>query len=83
LPDPVDGDWQRDHVDVVGGRPLLERSVGSSTVVVLGELVEDDAEVVFAEQEHAVGAFASCGENEAFGVGIGPRVVRLYPRNKL
>jgi len=31
---------------------------------------------VFAEQEHAVGAFASCGENEAFGVGVGPRALR-------
>jgi hypothetical protein len=43
---------------------------------VVGQFVEDGAEVAFAEQEHVVGAFAARGEHEAFGVGVGLRALR-------
>ena len=43
LPDPVEGDWQWDRVGVIGRCPFVEGSMGSSSVVVVGELVQDDA----------------------------------------
>jgi hypothetical protein len=46
--------------------------VRTSAVVVAGVFAKCSAEVLFAEDEHAVGDFGAGGENESFGVGVRP-----------
>jgi hypothetical protein len=46
--------------------------VGSSTVVVANVLIEHDAQVPLAEDQHAVGEFGSHGADESFGDAVRP-----------
>jgi hypothetical protein len=46
--------------------------VRTSAVVVAGVFAGCSAEVLFAEDEHAVGGLGAGGEDESFGVGVRP-----------
>jgi hypothetical protein len=78
--DQATQDWSpRDPfvVDVRDGMGRLgwakvSAAVGSSTVVVANVLIEHDAQVPLAEDQHAVGEFGSHGADESFGEAVRP-----------
>jgi hypothetical protein len=55
------------------GWAKVSGAVGSSTVVVANVLIEHDAQVPLAEDQHAVGEFGSHGADESFGEAVRPR----------
>ena len=54
------------------GRPELAAAVRASSVVVAAVLGENRSQVPFAEDQHPVGDLGPGGEDEPFGVSVGP-----------
>lgn len=75
-PDPVEWDRERDHMPIVAGCSKVKRAVGPSAVVVGGVLLQYDAQMSLAGDEHPVGAFGPGGENPALREGVRSRALR-------
>jgi hypothetical protein len=64
---------RHDYWLVVVGRALLAGLVRPVTVIVAGELAEDDVQVPVVVDQHPVGALSSRGANPPLGITVGSR----------
>ena len=55
------------------GRPQSESQMGTLAVVVLGVLIKDNPQVLFAEDEQPVQRFVSEGLDHSLAMGVGSR----------